>query len=166
MQFIAALLLVPLLAVDGKLERQEQRACSKNKPVDLALQFTAPDGSSVLLKDYAGRRLVLTFWATWVRGSRSQLIALDAARDAWQKTAVDVLAVALKPESLQSVVAVQQKNRLSIKLAAAMDDTKVNETFQITVVPSTYIIDERGNIAECFAGVVSAAEVEKRLNSR
>lgn len=163
MTFMLALVLSLVTPSVAELAQQEP-ACLKSKLVDRNVQFTAPDGSRFSLQDYAGRRVVLSFWATWVRGSRSQLAVLDSAHDAWRKKSVDVLAVALKPESLQSIVLMQQKNQLSIKLAAAMDDSEVSKAFQITVLPSTYLIDGRGTITQCFAGVVSAAEVEKHLS--
>jgi peroxiredoxin len=156
-------LLLSLTSIDAASKLQPRPVCLKNQSVDLKLQFTAPDGGRLSLQGYAGRRLVLSFWATWARASRSQLLTLDGASAAWEKKSVDVLAVALKPESLQSVIAIQQKNKLTINVAAAMDDSEVTKAFQITAVPSTYIIDEGGTIAQCFAGVVSAAELEKHL---
>lgn len=162
-QFAAAALTVFILTSTAHLSLAQQPPPCYMGPADWTLELTRPDGTVTPLSGFRNKWLVLTFWATWVPPSRGQLVSLNNAFDEWHKRSVEVLAVAIAPNTIRSLSEIASKNKLTIPLLAAMDERRANDAFKLKALPTTFVINPDGVITHCVSGVASSGELDKYL---
>lgn len=112
----------------------------------LAPDFTLHDlsGNSVSLSQFRGRMVFLNFWATWCPPCRSEMPAMDALYNRFKGRGLVMLAVDMR-ESKAPVA--KFMNDLQLNFPALLDiNGSVSTLYGITGLPTTYIIDPKGNI--------------------
>lgn len=122
-----------------------------------AIDFAVQDleGNEVRLSDYAGKFVVLNFWATWCEPcitewpQVSQLAERLADRDD-----IVVLAVSIDEDRGKIPAFIQQMSLADTKVQVLWDPTQSLHTqFGTTKIPDTYFIDERGQLLSVFVNV-------------
>jgi thiol-disulfide isomerase/thioredoxin len=143
--------------------------CTSNHPRGEA---TAPDfqlkslaGSTVSLSALRGRPVLLNFWATWCGPCRFEMPFLQQLSDdaRWQARGLVLLAVNLE-ESEADVRKFMADNALSFTVLL---DTagKAGRLYNISAIPTTYIIDKDGIIKNSRRGAFAdKAQIEQMLS--
>lgn len=116
--------------------------------------------SEASLSDFAGRPLVLNFWASWCVSCREEAREFEAF---WQEhrgeVAVFGIAIQDTPDDAMSFVKTYGKTypiALDITGSAGID-------YGVTGVPETFLITGDGKIAHKISGPASKAELERLL---
>ncbi len=115
------------------------------------------DGRGVSLSDYRGRPLLLQFWATWCPICALEQGSIDAlARDH------QVLAISVDD---MSVVQMQGWMReQGVAYPVAFDHSgQVAQAYGVKGVPSSFILDARGNIRFAEVGYTTGLGLRLRL---
>lgn len=118
-----------------------------------APNFTLPTlaGGTESLSALRGRVVLLHFWASWCPPCRAELPELVSAAAHYQKKGLTLLAVATQtsPKSAASFVAAN-----GIHLPIAIDENNTaRDLYAIRELPSTYIINRKGNIVGRIIGM-------------
>ncbi|UCG93964.1 MAG: TlpA family protein disulfide reductase [Candidatus Aerophobus sp.] len=116
-----------------------------NPPVK-AKDFTLEDlkGSAVSLRDFEGKVIFLNFWATWCPPCRIEMPAMEKL---WQKFKDEdfvILAVDLR-EAREKVSSFIKENGYTFPVLLDSGGEVAN-TYGITAIPTTYLLDPRGRI--------------------
>lgn len=160
---IAAVVLIALLgvaivqAMDKKAEPEiaSQEAANMGglkvgaKAPDFELKTLA--GDTVKLSDLKGKKVMLNFWATWCPPCKAEMPAMEE----FHKEAGDevvILAVNIDPHL--DVKAFIDENGITFPIPLDEED-KVNETYQVLSIPTTYFIDTKGNIGNKYIGAMN-----------
>jgi peroxiredoxin len=109
-----------------------------------APEFTAEtaSGEQVALSDYAGRPVILNFWATWCAPCRVEMPALQAASERYADQGVVVLAVNAL-ESRDQVTGFMDE--LGLTFPVVLDpDGEIIDLYEVRVFPTTVLIDADG----------------------
>lgn len=134
-----------------------------------AINFTLNDqrGKTHTLTDYKGKIIFLNFWATWCPPCRAEMPDIQKLYERSPregKDAVIVLGVAApklggeKDEA--GIKAFMDKNGYTYPVL--MDrEGKLFEAYGIRAIPTTYLIDRRGNVIGRVQGALSAENIEK-----
>lgn len=123
----------------------------------LAPEITLNDlnGQIVKLSDYRGKVVILNFWASWCPPCKSEMPDLDgAAREFSKGNEAVLLAVNLTDGSRETSATARKyiaDNKFSMTVLL---DTKSNAAtaYNITNIPTTYIIDKQGVIVNSIVG--------------
>jgi peroxiredoxin len=160
---IAVVALIALLgvaivqAMDKKAEPENVSQEAANMG-GLKVGAKAPDfelktlsGDTVKLSDLKGKKVMLNFWATWCPPCKAEMPAMEE----FHKEAGDevvILAVNIDPHL--DVKAFVDENGITFPIPLDTED-KVNETYQVLSIPTTYFIDTKGNIGNKFIGAMN-----------
>jgi thiol-disulfide isomerase/thioredoxin len=141
------------------------QADDKGKAATQALfGATLPDekGHPQTLKQYAGKIVVLNFWATWCEPCREEMPELSQLNDAYKSKNVIVLGVAI--DDVGAVGNFVKETKVSYPLFAAdMDGMQyaTNLGNDKDVLPYTVIIKPDGTVAKTYFGRVTRPLLEE-----
>jgi len=125
------------------------------------------EGNRVLLSDFYGKPLVMTFWASWNELAADQLAMLDEFYSQKNK------------EGLFNIMAINNQepkgkvfnfmSRGGYALPVLLDELgAVGQAYGLRQLPTTYFIDKNGVIFETFVGVLDektlVGKVEKIIS--
>lgn len=127
--------------------------------------------SDFRLEDYAGRALVLNFWATWCGPCRQEIADLVQLRSEYDEKDLAIIGVSVDNRGRdESVTAARDRvvtfaRRLGINYSLMLDeDLALVETFGgFNDVPTTFIIDTTGRTRQTFSGAASLADLRTSL---
>jgi len=139
--------------------------------------FTLPrdGGSTVSLRDFKGRNLVLYFYPKAdTPGCTKEAIAFSGLRTAFARTETDILGVSADPVAAQD----KFKSKHKLKIALASDETrKMLEAYgawgeksmygrkYMGVLRKTFLIDGQGRIARVWPKVNVPGHAEEVLDA-
>lgn len=105
-------------------------------------ELPATDGSWVALDDYAGRVVVLNFWAEWCGSCEGELQQFQRMAD--DNPDVAFIGVAHASGSLQEVSAFAE--RAGLRFPILLGDGDVQRRYGISVFPTTLVIGRDGRV--------------------
>ena len=147
----------------------QSQADDKGKVATQALfAATMPDdkGQQQALKQYAGKIVVLNFWATWCEPCREEMPELSLLNDAYRNKNVVVLGVAI--DDVGAVSDFTKETKVSYPLFAAdMEGMHyaTNLGNDKDVLPYTVIIKADGTVAKTYFGRVTKPLLEETLTT-
>ena len=134
-----------------------------------AIPFTLKDqyGKKHTLNDYKGKIIFLNFWATWCPPCRAEMPDIQKLYERSPREGKDsVILLGVAAPKLGSekdeagIKAFMEKNGYSYPVL--MDKGgKLFEAYGIRAIPTTYLIDRRGNVIGRVQGALSAENLEK-----
>ena len=141
--FSSLAVLVVFLALNG---------CSSNSPAPSS-RFVLLDGTSVQTSDFAGKVLLVNFWATSCTSCVAEMPDLIATHPTYVDKGFDTVAVAMAYDPPAFVVNFAQTRQLPFKVA--IDNTGVNarEWGDVQLTPTTFIVNKRGEIVKTYVGM-------------
>lgn len=106
------------------------------------------DGQEVNLSDYRGKKVMLNFWATWCAPCEAEMPEMQEYYEKHKDENIEILAVNIDP--LNDVKGFVNKHGLTFPILLdpiVTGQMEVNEIYRTVVIPTTYVIDEKGIIS-------------------
>ena len=141
--FISLALLVGTLALSG---------CSSSSPAPSS-RFVLLDGTSVQTSDFAGKVLVVNFWATSCTSCVAEMPDLIATHQMYADKGFDTVAVAMAYDPPAFVVNFSQTRQLPFKVAIDNTGANAREWGDVQLTPTTFIVNKRGEIVKTYVGM-------------
>jgi cytochrome c biogenesis protein CcmG, thiol:disulfide interchange protein DsbE len=118
-------------------------------------EMTSFDGTSLNTADYAGKVIVINFWASWCKPCEAEARELEEAHRYFEPGGEVVFLglayVDTEPKSLAYL------NKFGITYPNGPDlATRVSQMFRVSGVPETFIIDREGRLAYFKKGPFSS----------
>ncbi len=133
-------------------------AIGRPSPVLVATDL---DGRKVLMRQYAGRALVLNFFASWCRPCKRELPLLArASRSYAGRIAFLGVDEAESPDIVRPFVRAQ-----NITYRIAIDQGQVAAAFGASVLPLSVFIDRRGIVRAISRGAMTPVILARDLDS-
>ena len=141
---------------------------SQETKKDRYIDFSwSENGEQKKLSDYAGKVILLNFWATWCPPCRKEIPDLsEISKELGKKDFVMIgvsvdqepakLDIYLKSNTIPYKIVNESGNLLTSYMYAAGNNQNV--------IPQTYIIDKKGNIVEKIIGGLSKQDFLKAIN--
>jgi peroxiredoxin len=113
------------------------------KAPDFSLNSISKD-KFVELQDYSGKVIYLDFWASWCAPCRASFPLLNKLHQQYKKEGFEVVAINLD-DDLSDMDKFNRLYPVEFTLLKH-NNNQVAEAYQVKAMPSSYIIDKKGNI--------------------
>jgi thiol-disulfide isomerase/thioredoxin len=159
--------IVSLILLTSTFSTASPTSVGENAPAKV--DFPAPDldlhdimGNPVSLKDYRGQVMLVNNWATWCPPCRQEMPILDAYfRDHRHQDFVIVAIDAGDPATM--VVDFVNRYEMSFPVWVDPSSSALN-SFRNNYLPSSYLIDIKGQVVMVWSGAVSRASLEQNIS--
>ena len=140
-----------------------------SQPAPAAEPKTAPawelkdlDGKAVKMSDFEGKVVILDFWATWCPPCRKEIPGFVELQKQYGDKGLVVIGVSLDEEGPSVVKRFNEQN--NVNYPVVMGDEKVVKAFGgVEGIPTTFIIDRKGNIVKKHVGFAAKEVFEKEI---
>jgi thiol-disulfide isomerase/thioredoxin len=106
-------------------------------------KLAARGGSSLSLSQFKGQVVMINFWATWCGPCRQEMPLLDAMYKKYKPMGFTLIGVNVEPDSKAAEAFL---GKVPVSFPVAFDpDSKVSQMYQVQGMPSTVIVDRKGN---------------------
>jgi peroxiredoxin len=125
-----------------------------------APQFTLDSraGSPVSLAQYKGQVVMLNFWASWCGPCRQEMPLLENIYKKYNKMGFTLIGVNVEPDSK---AADEWLKQTPVSFPVLYDkESKVSAMYDVAGMPSTVIIDRKGNVRMLHRGYKPGDENE------
>jgi peroxiredoxin len=115
-------------------------------PSGPAPQFTLPSkaGGDVSLAQYKGQVVMLNFWASWCGPCRQEMPLLEDIYKKYNKLGFTLIGVNVEPDTKAANDWLKQT---PVSFPVLYDtDSKVSRLYNVAGMPTTVIIDKKGNL--------------------
>jgi len=116
-------------------------ALSEGKPAP-AVEARLFDGKTFKLDDYAGKVVILHFWASWCAPCRKEMPALESFYEKHRAQGLELLAVSMDDPADEAKA--REVMRQFTFPAAMARDTQAKGYGRIWRIPLTFVIDRHG----------------------
>ena len=125
--------------------------------------FTFPtlDGPSWTLSQHRGRVVLLNFWATWCPPCQAETPALVRVASEYRAQGLDVVGVAMDQDSMNTVPAFVAEYHVPYPILLPRPFSPLTAVVQS--VPTTFLIDRRGRVAQAYVGEVDEGSLRREL---
>lgn len=121
-------------------------------------QLAAMTGNPVNLAQYKGQVVMINFWATWCGPCRQEMPVLEQLYKKYKPLGFTMLGVNVEPDSAG---AVQWLKATPVTFPILFDtDSKVSKLYAVSGMPSTVIVDRKGNLRFLHRGYKAGDENE------
>ncbi|MCG3150120.1 MAG: Thiol-disulfide oxidoreductase ResA [Verrucomicrobiae bacterium] len=126
--------------------------------------LTAVDGASLTSSNLAGKTLMIWFFASRDKPCLRQLPALQELQNEYQTNGLVVIGVALDQNGVEPIKTFIKTNQVSFPIAMAEYDF-ITDAGGLEAVPTTLVVEPRGNIISRYVGVTARAVLEADLKA-
>ena len=122
-----------------------------NRPAAPDFTLMSAEGTAVSLSDYEGQVVFINFWASWCPPCRIEMPHLQELFEAYADNNFVILAVSLDDPFEPDATAFAAE--LGLTFPILKGTVEVNAAYgTITAIPTTFVIDRQGRIAETLLG--------------
>ena len=127
-----------------------------------ALRTSLVGGAEFDVEQRSGRVTVLNFWASWCPPCRAEAPVLSRAHARLRTQNGDVIGLSVENMPLDAAGNIAQRLGMRYPVGVAPADTA--RTYRVEQLPTTYVIDGRGQITDTFVGAVSDRSLEAAID--
>jgi cytochrome c biogenesis protein CcmG/thiol:disulfide interchange protein DsbE len=159
---------LPLAVSCRSKERPSGAAAAMHPPAkrNPAPDFTLRDagGKPLKLSDYRGKVVLLNFWATWCPPCKAEIPWFIEFQKTYKDKGFTVIGVSLDEDGWDVVKPYLERSRINYPVVVG--DAQVEQHYGgLESLPTTFIIDREGRIADVHIGLVTKNIYEEQIRS-
>ena len=123
------------------------------------------DGAFVTPEDFAGKTLLINFWATWCEPCRKEMPMLNELQAEYGTAGLQIIGIAL--DDVQNVRKFAEKLGISSPILVGMTDVMKTSRDYVNVtgmLPFSVLVDKEGVIRWQYAGEIQADNISSLLD--
>lgn len=131
-----------------------------------AVSFNTISGQKLNLRQFHGKMVLVNFWATSCPGCVQEMPKMAEAYKQYHDRGFEVVAVAMDYDPPDHVLHFADKNKLPFPVVLDADGSIAKAFGDVQVTPTSYVIDQQGNIVQRVMGEVDFASLRAMLDQK
>ncbi len=128
-----------------------------------AATFVLLDGSQLQTKDLRGRVTLVNFWATSCTTCVAEMPHMVETYEKYKGKGYNMVAVAMAYDPPSYVVNFAQTRKLPFDVAIDNTGAVAKSWGEVTLTPTSYLVDKRGEIVKRYVGQPDFAELHRLI---
>ena len=120
------------------------------------------NGKEVSLSDYKGKKVFLNFWASWCGPCKSEMPDIEKLYEETKDSDLVIITINLG-EDKDTVKSFLDKYKYNFTVLLDLDQS-VAAQYKISAIPTSYFIDEAGNIVSTIRGSLTLLQMKDYIN--
>jgi thiol-disulfide isomerase/thioredoxin len=116
-----------------------------------AFQLSGRGGKAIDLAQFRGQVVMINFWATWCGPCRQEMPLLEQIHKKYKAMGFTMLGVNVEPDSKAADAWLAKNGPVSFPIAYDTE-SKVSKLYKVGGMPSTVIVDRKGNVRVIHKG--------------
>ncbi|MBV8253048.1 MAG: TlpA family protein disulfide reductase [Chitinophaga sp.] len=116
-----------------------------------SVKYPTPEGPLASLDQYKGKWLLVDFWASWCGPCRQAIPLVKELYEKYKDKGFTVASISIDTDNNAWRKAMKEENMPWLQLLSDNKDNTMKE-FQFSGIPTMYLIDPAGNIADRYTG--------------
>ncbi|MGQ0748900.1 MAG: TlpA disulfide reductase family protein [Betaproteobacteria bacterium] len=143
-------------------------SCTAQRAMAPAVTFLTLKGERIAMSDLRGKVVLVEFWATDCATCVREMPQLAATHEKYRARGYETIAVAMRYDPPNYVIAYAERNRLPFTVAFDPMGELARAFGEVKLTPTTFVIDRRGAIVARLLGERDFtrlhALIEEKLN--
>lgn len=128
--------------------------------------FTSLQGKKIALESLHGKVVLVNFWATDCSVCMHEMPQLINTYRKYKAQGFETVAVAMSYDPPNYVLDYAEKNSLPFNVALDVQGTIARAFGDVTLTPTVFIIDKRGNIVKRIVGEPDFAQLDRLIEDK
>lgn len=128
--------------------------------------FTNLKGEKIESKALRGKMLMVNFWATSCATCVKEMPEMAAIYNSYKSKGLEFVAVAMRYDQPNFVLNFAESRKLPFHVAIDVTGELSKAFGDVTLTPTTFVIDKEGNIVKRYVGAPDFAELRKLLDKQ
>jgi cytochrome c biogenesis protein CcmG/thiol:disulfide interchange protein DsbE len=139
-------------------------AASRGKEGSPAPHFTLPDleGNKVASSDFAGKVVILDFWATWCPPCKEEVPHFVRLQSKYRDQGLVIVGLSLDGGGAKDVKPFAEEYNVNYTMLIANDEI-AKAYGGVTMIPTTFVLDRSGTIVKRFIGLIPPEVFEETI---
>ena len=121
-------------------------------------QLSGRGGKTIDLSQFKGQVVMINFWASWCGPCRKEMPLLEDIYKKYKPMGFTMLAVNVEPDTKEADAWLAKLSK-PVTFPVAYDvDSKVSKLYKVETMPSTVIVDRKGNVRALHRGYKAGDE--------
>lgn len=129
---------------------------------DLSLQLI--DGKKLKLSSLKGKPVLITFWATSCPGCIKEMPHLIELYNELHPKGLEIIGIAMPYDRPDYVMEMVKRQKVPYRIAFDLKGEAVRAFGKVSLTPTTFLIDDKGQIVKKKIGVIKIDVWKKRIN--
>lgn len=149
-RFLTVLLLIPAVALSQ----------STGKAPNFSLKTA--DGKTIELKKLQGKVVIVNFWATWCGPCKAEIPGFLDVYKQYKSKGLEIVGISLDQDGWKPVKPFME--RYKITYPVVVGDGELADAYGgIEAIPTTFVVDKKGNIVTHHLGYLDKQAFEKLI---
>lgn len=143
---------------------EQNSSVNKNEIKAPGFTLVSTKGEKISLSDYVGKVVILDFWATWCGPCRMGVPDLVSIQKEY-KDEVVIIGISLDSQpTIENVIPFMEQYSVNYPVVYGTNQVVIDYGY-IQAIPTTFIIDEEGNVVDKFVGLIPKATLVNKIKS-
>ena len=129
------------------------------------LTVTSLEGTQLNLAAVEGKTRLVTFISPDCPISKRNLAALESVRQRNGTDTLEIVGITMPYDSLAKVETFRHENDIGFHMVADTDGKIADAFVQVRFTPTSFLIDEQGNIAQRIVGKLRINELQQQIDA-